>query len=69
MRIKIYGKKVCPNCDKAKAILTQKGLEFEYIDLEQDMTKFFEFKSKGIRQVPVIEINNELKTIQDLESL
>lgn len=58
--IKVYGKKVCPNCDKAKNLIKSKGLDFEYVDLEEDLTKFFELIDKGFKQVPVIEINDNL---------
>ena len=32
----IYGKKQCPYCDQAKALLNMKGLPFDYVDIEED---------------------------------
>lgn len=29
----IYGKKQCPYCDQAKALLNMKGMPFEYVDI------------------------------------
>lgn len=37
-KYKIYGKNGCPFCDKAKKLLTIKGLEFEYLTLNTDYT-------------------------------
>lgn len=65
----VYGKSVCPNCDQAKQLLESKGIEFTYVDLEQDMTKFFEFRGLGIREVPVIEVDGELVNLAGLRKL
>lgn len=35
----IYGKENCPFCERAKALLTQKGLEFTYLTLGVDYTR------------------------------
>jgi len=32
--IKVYGQPDCPNCEKMKGFLKEKGLEFKYLDLE-----------------------------------
>ena len=34
MKIKVYGKPDCPNCDEMKNFLKEKGVEFTYVDLE-----------------------------------
>ena len=65
----VYGKSVCPNCGMAKQLLESKGIEFTYIELEQDMTKFFEFRGLGIREVPVIEVDGELVNLASLRKL
>lgn len=35
----IYGKNNCPYCYKAKNLLELKGLEFDYLTLDEDYTK------------------------------
>lgn len=35
----IYGKKGCANCEKAKNLLSSKGLEYQYLVLDEDYTR------------------------------
>lgn len=56
----IYGKSMCPNCEKAKQFLERWNFDYKYVNLEDDLQKFLELKNKGIRQVPVIEVDNEI---------
>tara|TARA_Y100000004_G_scaffold188270_1_gene242156 strand:- start:614 stop:835 length:222 start_codon:yes stop_codon:yes gene_type:complete len=37
--IEIYGKTMCPFCDKAKALCEQNGYEYVYKQLDEDYTK------------------------------
>ena len=37
--IEIYGKDFCPYCDKAVALVEQKGEEFKYKKLGRDFTR------------------------------
>jgi len=37
--IEIYGKEQCPFCDMAKVLCTQKGLEYEYFQLDKDFNR------------------------------
>ncbi len=32
--LKVYGASWCPHCQKAAAFLEEKGIEFEYVDIE-----------------------------------
>lgn len=59
MHFNVYGKTVCPNCKKAVDLLESKGYSYTYTNLEEDINKFFELKSKGVRQVPYITVDNE----------
>ena len=54
----IYTKDFCPYCDRAKALLSNKGLTWKEIriDLEQDKVEEMVTKS-GRRSVPQIFIN------------
>ncbi len=57
--VKIYTTDVCPYCDKAKALLRRKGVEFEEIDVETDreaMRKVIE--TTGRQTVPQIFIED-----------
>ena len=59
MYIKIYGKKNCPQCEQAKALLESKSLGYEYIDLGSNIEAMQEAKAKGWRSVPQIIIDNK----------
>lgn len=50
----IYGKPSCSYCERAKQILTQYDLQYEYVDLSLDEGSLEKFMSKGFRTVPVI---------------
>jgi glutaredoxin 3 len=55
--IEIYGKPMCPFCDKAKALCETRGLEYTYKSLGTDYTKeeLLE-KFPGARTVPQITV-------------
>lgn len=58
--IEIYGKPMCPFCEKAKALCETRGLDYTYKSLGTDYTKeeLLEW-FPGARTVPQIRINNE----------
>jgi glutaredoxin 3 len=57
----IYTKGYCPYCDKAKHLLTKKGVTFKEVNVENDEKTFTELKEKtGLRTVPQIFINGHL---------
>ena len=56
--ILIYGKPMCPFCDKAKALCEQRGFDYEYKSLGTDYTKEELLETfPGARTVPQIVIN------------
>ena len=59
MYVKIYGKKNCPQCEQAKALLESKSLGYEYIDLSSNIEAMQEARAKGWRSVPQIFYNGE----------
>ena len=59
MYIQVYGKKNCPQCEQAKALLESKSLGYEYIDLGSNIEAMQEAKAKGWRSVPQIAIDNK----------
>lgn len=59
-KVDIYTKGHCPYCHRAKALLTQKGVEFEEfkIDQQPELRSIMIEKAKGGSTVPQIFINN-----------
>ncbi len=57
----VYSKALCPYCDQAKMLLTQKNVEFTEIRADLDPTALTEMlaKSEGRRTFPQIFINGK----------
>jgi len=61
MRVKIYTTPVCPYCRMAKEFLTQRGVEFEEVNVQENRGAALEMIQKTCQNgVPVIEINNKI---------
>jgi glutaredoxin 3 len=56
--ITIYSTKICPYCDAAKRLLTQKGYPFKDVDLSNnpDLRMKLSSEQNGWRTVPMIFI-------------
>jgi glutaredoxin 3 len=50
--ILLYSKPVCPQCDQAKALLSNKGIAHTVIDIETNAAARDVLVSKGLRSVP-----------------
>lgn len=61
MKIEIYSKSNCPNCDSARKLLQARALPFTEtkIDDEAERLKFFERCGPGVRQMPQVFINDQ----------
>lgn len=60
MEVVVYGKPNCPFCDKAKNILDSKGIEYNYVDISEDVGAYNFIKiEKGFETVPQIFVNGE----------
>ena len=58
--IEIYGKPVCPYCDKAKQLCEREGSEFVYRQLDVDFTREELFEQfPGARTFPQIKVEGE----------
>lgn len=58
--IEIFGKTMCPFCDKAKALCEKEGYEFTYKQLDVDFTREELFEQfPGARTFPQIRIDGE----------
>ena len=57
----VYSKAYCPYCDRAKQLLTHKGINFEEIRVDLEPNKLEEMLaiSEGRRTVPQIFINGK----------
>lgn len=53
----IYGKPACTYCDQAKSLLSQKGIDFNYIDVSVDSELKDRIVGDGFRTVPAIYLD------------
>ena len=55
-KIKMYGTRVCPDCSRAKQVLSKNQVAYDWIDIEQDETAcvYVEKVNKGYKSVPTI---------------
>ncbi|MGA2401184.1 MAG: glutaredoxin family protein [Syntrophobacteraceae bacterium] len=61
-KIKIYSIPGCSLCDQAKKYLSEKGVDFELVDVSTDSEALQEMKklSGGARAAPVISVCNKV---------
>ena len=57
MNAKIYTTPICPQCEKAKQFLDEKGVTYDVIDASEHPEIF---KRAGHKMVPIIEIGETL---------
>lgn len=68
--IKVYSTPTCPWCKKVKAYLEAKNVNFEYINVLEDVEQRNEMiKSSGQTGVPVININGNIIVGFDKEAI
>lgn len=56
----VYSKSNCPFCDKAKALLKQKGIVFEEVRVDQNQEAREFIVNAGHRTVPQIYLNGKV---------
>ncbi|RZI96377.1 MAG: glutaredoxin [Rubrivivax sp.] len=61
LKIVIYSKSACPQCDTAKSLLKARSLAFEEIKIDDEGQRmaFFEKCGPSVRQMPQIFINDQ----------
>ena len=60
-KVLMYKKNPCPYCDRAVQFLTNRGIEFDLIDLTDKPEEIDRIKAEtGWRTVPIILINGKL---------
>jgi len=61
MKITVYSKSACPQCDAAKKLLTAKGMAYEEVMLDDEAGRiaFYEKCGPAVRQMPQIFIDDQ----------
>ncbi|GAA6141374.1 glutaredoxin domain-containing protein [Hydrogenophaga sp. 5NK40-0174] len=61
LKIVVYSKSACPQCDSAKMLLKSRSLDFEEvrIDDEEERLAFYAKCGPSVRQMPQIFINDQ----------
>ena len=61
-KVKIYTTPTCHYCNQAKEYFTEKGIEFETLDVSSNAEAMKEMKTLtgGARSVPVIAVNDSV---------
>ena len=61
-RIKIYSTPGCALCDRARRYLSEKGVDFELVDVTTNSEALLEMKklSGGARSAPVISVGDKV---------
>lgn len=60
--IKVYTKTVCPKCIVVKAMLEDSGLQYEVINLEENVDAREKVFNMGFQGVPIVEYKDNFLT-------
>lgn len=52
--VTVLSKKICPQCDMTKKLLTREGIPFEEIRMDEDEAALARAKDLGYLQAPVV---------------
>ena len=61
LKIVVYSKSDCPQCDQAKMLLKSRSLDFEEIKIDDEAQRlaFYEKCGPAVRQMPQVFINDQ----------
>ena len=61
LRVTVYSKSACPQCESAKMLLKTKSLDFEEIKIDDEAERlaFYAKCGPSVRQMPQIFINDQ----------
>lgn len=61
LKITVYSKSACPQCESAKMLLKSRAMDFEEIKIDDEAERlaFYEKCGPSVRQMPQIFINNQ----------
>jgi len=66
--IKMYGKPNCPSCAKAKTLLEQMNIPYEYVDIFANDAALEMIVEQGFKTVPqFFQDGKSIGTFQDLQ--
>ncbi len=69
-KVRVFSTKYCPYCHTLKAFLSEKGVDFEDIDVSENQQALEEMTAKsGQLGVPVSEINGQIVVGFDREAI
>lgn len=54
MYVTVYSKPACVQCTATYRALERQGVEYQVVDLSEDLAAFEKVQSLGYRQVPVV---------------
>jgi glutaredoxin-like protein NrdH len=54
MKITVWTKAQCPQCDMTKKVMTREGIEFEEMSLEEHPLVMDTFKAQGFLSAPIV---------------
>lgn len=58
MEITVYTKQNCPACEATKKAMDRAGLDYEVIDVSDNLTRQQALRECGFRQMPVVEVTD-----------
>ena len=61
LKITVYSKSTCPQCESAKMLLKSRAMDFEEIKIDDEAERlaFYEKCGPSVRQMPQIFINDQ----------
>jgi len=59
LKVTVYTKKPCPQCDMTKRLMKREGIAFEEVDLLASPEILEKFKAEGLLQAPIVVIGND----------
>jgi glutaredoxin 3 len=61
-KVKVYSTPGCNGCNQAKRYLTEKGVDFDYVDVTTDSEALKEMRalSGGARSAPIISVGDKV---------
>lgn len=57
--ITVYTKPACVQCEQTKKLLTKNGLEFDAVDITEDVAAYEKIVALGFKAAPVVITDND----------
>lgn len=59
MKVTVYTKVPCSQCNMTKNLMRREGIEFEEVDLMSNPELLEKFKEEGLMQAPIVVLGND----------